>query len=94
MPLKQLVAEIAELCDYGDCLTVALDLSSLGITNPCHPLVSAYFSQHVPEYEIDGPYFRLLSPPDIATETSEYTPSRHILPFGFITIASDHGRHC
>ena len=89
MSLKELVAEVAELCEHEELATEFVDLASFGIVN-VHSSIKPYFEECVPNHDIDGPFYQLHSASDLAELHTEYTPSCQIIPFGFITFASEH----
>ncbi len=88
MCLKQLVLEVAELCGHEDMATDVFDLSTLGVKK-CHRTAFDYFADCVPVNAIDRPFYQLLSIGGVRETNTEYGPSRHILPFGFVTFANE-----
>lgn len=89
MSLKELIAEIAELCEHEELATGFVDLSLFRIEK-AHSSIKPYFEECVPSHGIDGPFYQLHSASDLAELHAEYTPACQIVPFGFVAFASEH----
>ena len=90
MSLRELVIEVAELCGRAEFSSLPIDLTLLGVSlDRCHTSVIDYFRHCVPNHCVERPFFIPRSAEDVADFNADYTPSRQILPFGFITFANE-----
>lgn len=87
MSLQDLVFEVAKHCGHENLVTEPVDLAVLGLAR-IHSSAEAYFAGCVPRHPIDGPFYQLLAASEIFTHTTDYTPSRYVIPIGFVTFAT------